>query len=269
MGLTVHYDWKVAADVAAARRFVEQFHAIAEELPFDKVSEIYEQDPPEGASRYCLYDGTWRYGGLYLSRQREDGERELVDVPAIHSMFFLADVAGAETATIGLASHPPVVVHREDVIERDEDGRDVGRIMGQGAPIEFPTERRGYYSWSGFCKTQYASDPKLGGEANFLRSHLSLIELLDRIRELGMDVTITDESEYAAHRDVNRLLATLRDWNAIVARVVGKLSDVLGNEAGAVRAPIKERPDFEHLEAKGIDVLRRMAEEQRRRGEGS
>ena len=34
-------------------------------------------------------------------------------------------------------------------------------------------------------------------------------------------------------------------------------------------APIKARPDFEHLEAKGIRVLRRLAARQRRRKDES
>jgi hypothetical protein len=32
-----------------------------------------------------------------------------------------------------------------------------------------------------------------------------------------------------------------------------------------VIAPIKERPDFERLEAKGMDILKKMAARQRRR----
>jgi hypothetical protein len=67
-----------------------------------------------------------------------------------------------------------VVLHREDVIEYNDDGSERGRLLGQGDPIEFPTRRRGYYSWHSFCKTQYAGNPKLGGEANFLKAHLSL-----------------------------------------------------------------------------------------------
>jgi hypothetical protein len=177
-------------------------------------------------------------------------------------------VEGAESASIGLASHPPVVVHREDIIEREADGRESGRRLGQGDPIEFPTRRRGYYSWHWGCKTQYAGSPKLGGEANFLKAHLSLIELLDRIRELGVPVRIRDDSKYAKHRDANRLLQSLRDWDAIVANFVGKFSDALGDDAGTVVAPIKERPDFEHLEAKGIGVLKRIAARQRRRKKG-
>jgi hypothetical protein len=242
---------------------------MAIKLPFDKVSEIYEQDPPDGKFEFRRYKDSFRQGGLYLSRKRADGEGELVDVPALHALFFSVYVKGSETAAIGLASHPPVVLHREDVIERNKDGSEWGRIRGQGDPIEFPTRRRGYYSWHSFCKTQYAGNPKLGGETNFLKAHLSLIELLDQIHASGVKVRIGDDSKYARHRDVDRLLGTLRKWDAIIARVAGSLGDALGNEPGMLIAPIKDRPDFEHLEAKGMDVLKKIAARQRRRKKDS
>src|SRR5206468_8732804 len=185
--------------------------------------------------------------------------------PALHAVFFFVRIEGAESASIGLASHPPVVVHREDVIKRNKDRSERERLLGQGDPVEFPTRRRGYYSWHSFCKTQYAGNPKLGGEANFLKAHLSLIELLDQIQAAGVKVRIRDDSRYAKHRDVDRLLRSLRNWDAIVAKIAGNLSDALGDEAGSLVAPIKARPDFEHLEAKGIEVLRKMAARQCRR----
>jgi hypothetical protein len=269
LGLTLYYDWKVKSDLAQARRRIVKFHALAQKLPFDEVTEIYEQDPPDGRSDFVAYEHPFRQGDLYLSRRRADGEEELVHVPGLHALFFNVYVNGAETASIGLASHPPVVVHREDTIERNEDGSESGRIIGQGDPIEFPTRRRGYYSWHAFCKTQYAANPKIGGEANFLKAHLSLIELLDQINAAGLKVRIRDDSKYAKHRDVNRLLDTLRRWDAIMAGFVGNLSDALGGEPASLVAPIKERPDFEHLEAKGIDILRTMAARQRRRKKDS
>ncbi len=269
MGLTVNYDWKIKADLRAARRLIARFHAMALKLPFDEVTEIREQDPPDGQAVFRPYNHSFRQGSIYLSRKRSDGKEEVVDVPALHAMFFYVRVEGGESASIGLASHPPVVVHREDVIERNKDGKERGRLFGQGDPIEFPTRRRGYYSWHSFCKTQYAGNPKLGGEANFLKAHLSLIELLDQIKATDAKVSIRDDSRYARHRDVNRLLSSLRDWNAIVANVVGRLGDMLGDKSGSILAPIKERPDFEHLEAKGIKVLRKLAARQRRRKKGS
>ena len=269
MGLTVHYDWKTKTDMRSARRMIAKFRALALKLPFDDVSEIFEQDSPEGKSAFCPYEHPFRQGGLYLSRTRADGERELVDVPASHALFFNARIEGAESASIGLASHPPVVIHREDVIERNEDGSEYARLLGRGDPVEFPTRRRGYYSWHSFCKTQYAANPKLGGEANFLKAHLSLIELLDQIQSAGMKVRIRDDSRYAKHRDVDRLLRTLRNWDAMIANIVGKFADALGAESGALIAPIKDRPDFEHLEAKGIGVLKKIAARQRRRKKDS
>ena len=269
MGLTVYYDWKTKIDLPAARRMIARFHGVARKLPFDEVSEIHEQDPPDGKFAFRRYKHSFRQGALYLSRTRADGEQETVNVPALHALFFSVYVRGAETALIGLASHPPVVVHREDVIERNKDGSESGRLLGQGDAIEFPTRRRGYYSWHSFCKTQYAGNPKVGGEANFLKAHLTLIELLDQIRAAGVQLRIRDDSRYARHRDVDRLLRSLRSWDAIIANFVGKLGDMLGDELGALAAPIKDRPDFEHLEAKGIGVLRRMAARQRRRKKDS
>lgn len=265
MGLTLYYDWKMKADVASARRMVVAFHRLAEKLPFDAISEVYEQDPPDGETAFRRYDHPFRRGTLYLTRKRDDGEDETVEVPALHAVFFNVRVEGAETASIGMASHPPVVVHHEQVIVRNEDGSEYERRIGAGAAVEFPTRRRGYYSWESFCKTQYAGNPRLGGEANFLKAHLTLIELLDQIRAGGTRVKVRDDSNYAKHRDVDRLLATVREWDALIARVVGKFKDIFADDSGAIVAPITERPDFEHLEAKGIDVLRKLARRQRRR----
>ncbi len=269
MGLTVYYEWKTKADLPSARRLIAKFRTIAIKLPFDKVSEIYEQDPPDDKFAFRPYDASFRQGGLYLPRKCGGGEQETVYVPALHAMFFFVHVQGSESAPIGLASHPPVVLHREDVIERNKDGSERGRHIGQGDPIEFPTGRRGCYSWHSFCKTQYAGNPKLGGEANFLKAHLSLIELLDKIHAAGLNVRIRDDTRYAKHRDIDRLLRELRKWDAIVARIAGSFGDALGNESGSLIAPIKERPDFEHLEAKGIGILRKLAARQRRRKKDS
>jgi len=263
MGLTIHYDWKTKTDMPAARRMIARFRNFALKLPFDEVSEIYEQDPPEGKPVYRPYDDSYRQGGLYLPRTRADGEVELVQVPAIHALFFYVRVEGAESASIGLASHSPVVVHHEDVIKRRKNGTE--RLIGRGKPIEFPTRRRGYYSWHSFCKTQYAGNPKLGGEANFLKAHLSLIELLDQIQAADVKVRTRDDTRYAKHRDVDRLLRSLREWDAIIASFVGNIGDALGAQAGTLLAPIKERPDFEHLEAKGLDVIRKIVARHRRR----
>ena len=59
-----------------------------------------------------------------------------------------------------------------------------------------PTNLVGW-QWGSFCKTQYASDPQCGGIPNFLRCHISVITLLDRMAKLpGLKVTVADEGKY-------------------------------------------------------------------------
>src|ERR1700730_13943026 len=111
MGLTVYYDWKTKTDLSSARRMIAKFRAVALKLPFDQVSEIHEQDPPDGKSEFRPCDQSFRQGELYLTRTRRDGDQETVQVPALHALFFYAHVRGAESAPVGLASHPPIVVH--------------------------------------------------------------------------------------------------------------------------------------------------------------
>src|SRR5262245_58013743 len=135
MGLTIYYDWKTKCDAPSARRMIARYRAMASKLPFDHISEIYEQDAPDGKSPFRVYDPSFRQGTLYHARTRGDGEEETVRVPALHALFFHVRVEGAETASIGLASHPPVVLHREDIIERNDDGSESGRLIGKGDPI--------------------------------------------------------------------------------------------------------------------------------------
>ena len=71
MGLTVYYDWKTKIDLPSARRMIARFRAIAQKLPFDNISEVYEQDPPDNKTTYRGYDHSYRQGALYLSRTRE------------------------------------------------------------------------------------------------------------------------------------------------------------------------------------------------------
>ena len=99
MGLTVYYEWKTKADLPSARRLIAKFRAIAVKLPFDEVSEIYEQDPPDEEIAFLRYDGSFRQGGLYLPRKRGDGERETVYVPALHGLFFNVHVQGSESCS--------------------------------------------------------------------------------------------------------------------------------------------------------------------------
>lgn len=256
MGLTIYYGMKAKIDADAARKVVARMQQRISKLHWDEVSEVFEIDPPDG--KYVFKEGEgdgYKPGTQYLARKRDDGEEEVVSVPPLHVMFFAAHIEGAETASFGLASHPPVVVHRADVIERDEDGHKTVR-MNAGEAIEMPTRLRGWYSWRNFCKTQYAANPKLGGEKNFLRAHLSVFRAMEICKELGLRTWIRDDAKYHKHKSVEKLLESLRFHDELVAGFVGTFSDALGNARGIV-APIKDRADFEHLEARGVAKIKK------------
>lgn len=263
MGLTIYYRWKIKADANAARSLVRKLHARVSKLPFDQVTDVSEYNPPDGkyAFEQADWEGSpWRPGDMYVTRKRADGESESVCVPGLHVLCFMANLKGSETAMFGLASHPPVVVHREDVITHDDGGESWGetRHINAGDPIEFPTRLKGWYSWSAFCKTQYAANPKFGGAANFLRAHLAVFGAVDGAKELGLKTHIRDDGHYWRHRSEAKLLEELKNYDELIAGFTGRLGDVLGNASGRVVAPIKERPDFEHLEAKGADRLKKI-----------
>lgn len=122
----------------------------------------------------------------------------------------------------------------------------------------------GEVSWNGFCKTQYASNPNFGGVENFLRAHLSIVEILDYMDSLGFQVEVDDEGDYWDNRDIEALVKEIDEWNAMIAGFVGALNDVAKDQGGECEAPITQFPDFEHLEAKsqdmkGIAMLREVA----------
>jgi len=271
MGLTIAYQMKVRTDAAGARRLVAAMHAAASKLAFDKVSEVCEYDPPDGCYAFTKgdEDDRWRKPGwVYRTRKREDGLEEHVSVPSLHAMSFVGLTEGAESAEFGLASHPAVVVHHEDIVTYPSDCSE-SREIGAGDAIEFPTRLRGWYSWSNFCKTQYAAKPDRGGAQNFLRAHFAVTGMIDECRRLGLAVKVVDDGGYWKHRNAQKLLDELSKWDELIAGFVGRLSDSMGNRDGSIVAPIKERPDFEHLEAKGVerlDEIGRNGTKKRRRG---
>src|SRR5687768_7754529 len=88
-----------------------------------------------------------------------------------------------------------------------------------------------------------------------LPGHLSIIRTLDHAKQLGMRVAIRDDARYPRHRDRQKLIAELHRWDELVAAIVGPLSDSLSAASpdAAIVAPIKSRPEFEHLEARGAN----------------
>jgi hypothetical protein len=118
-----------------------------------------------------------------------------------------------------------------------------------------------------------------GGIPNFLRCHISVITLLDRMAKLpGLKVTVGDEGKYgpstysddwkeaneAGRKPTYRrhkglynpatLAQEVGEWNTMIAGITGALNDALANSGMGLEAPIKDFPDFERLEFRGRNV---------------
>jgi hypothetical protein len=96
--------------------------------------------------------------------------------------------------------------------------------------------------WRSFCKTQYSN--------NFLKAHLGVCAILEKLQEIGFKVSVSDEGDFWEKRDVKALVAEVAEWDAMIAAFTGALKDITP-KGMALECPIFERPDFEHLEMKG------------------
>lgn len=251
MGLSLCYELRVTADAARARQFVQQLHEFAESLPFQQVSDITEWPVPTGAGAEELTteDEQWLKicGTQYGQKKMPDGQDVWIDIPPLHLIAFgILPAEGAETAQIGLACHPPVI---------DYPHAGVSHIL--------ETDLAGVYSWSQCCKTQYAGLQQYGGFPNFEQAHVGLVKLLAHAQDLGIQVEVKDDSGYWDERDLAKLHASLDEWNGLIAAFAGQLKDRLGPQLEqGIKAPIFTAPDFEHMEAKGLDAWTNSPDDQ-------
>ena len=142
---------------------------------------------------------------------------------------------GCESAEFGLCRVPKFVT-----------------IPIDGTKYRRPMPNADKWMWHSFCKTQYASDPRCGGVRNFLKCHLTVIKALDIAREIGFEVTVNDEGDYWNTRDYKALLNNIGDYNEMIAGLTGQIEDAAKAAGMTVEAPIKQYPNFEHLEADSV-----------------
>jgi hypothetical protein len=133
--------------------------------------------------------GAWNNPGEFLKTcawgHLDDpaAPHQLISVDPLELMGFVAWIGSrVEPMTLGLARYP-------------EEVRQGGRTL--------PTGLSGWH-WHASCKTHYA---RLLGSERFLEAHRTVIAALDLAQEVGLTVTVRDESGYAEHRDASRLLA--------------------------------------------------------------
>jgi len=237
MGLTIHYSLKsTARGMKEARDLVARLRSRALDLPFARVDDILEvRGPacdfdrlgPDDPNRWLLIQA-----GQYIEHPRDD--RYSYRVRPTHVIAFSTwPGEGCEEANFGLCRYP-AQIEIPDPFRCRRPGKIRTRLDG--------------WTWSSFCKTQYASDPQCGGVENFLCCHLAVVRLLDHAKSLGILEGVRDEGEFWDRRDLRALAQQVGPWNEEIAGLAGRLKDRFGDE---VVATIADYPDFEHLEAKG------------------
>ena len=333
MGLTIHYGLTSKTTSAEkAKALVERMRQLALDLPFDKVDDKVQYLGPEVCQRplddlrpdqdlfSTVLDGCKHVGIPWHRKQRASVTVQPLEIFS----FSTIPGPGSEWASFGLARYPAEI---EVTYSPQDDDRFIKTITkGCSTSWQFDwkrwerwLERNGHKRWefpedekfqqkrkiktrlsSGwrfgtFCKTQFSSGAQYGGIPNFVRCHLCVIHLLDRIAALPtMKVEIDDEGKYgrsyytddpwAEERvytwhdgkyDVKALVEEVGEWNTMIAATFGAINDALkanGSSAELV-SPITAYPDFEHLEFKGqqnhrylapfLEAMKKLADQQR------
>lgn len=203
-----------------------------------------------GARTSVYYTDDWTRG--IKEAKLEQRSYYISDVyPKRFAAFSAWPGEGCESVEIGISEFPKTVVRtsqHKSVWDGEEFVPKKSRLKVHDSG----------WSWSAFCKTQYASNPECGGVPNFLRCHLLVIALLDKAKELGFNVEVRDEGDYYTKRDIEALIKEIGEWNEHIAGFVGALNDALGDNKGV--SEISQYKNFEHLEA---NAQAKMTDEQR------
>ena len=226
MGLTLHYKLHAPAGLAEAAipALVARMHAVATAMRragrVERVGRI-AADPSD-----LRWLGEW----LQVPVRGEENCSRGVEVPVLAGHVFTVILGeGCEPLRLGLCRYPDRVPDHQ-----------TGRTRA--------VRRRGW-RLAGFCKTQYAS---LHGWDNFRHGHTAAVDLLAGLRDLGLQVQLSDEGGYWPGRDETELRRRVDQMNGIVAAFAGALKDATDENGGApLQAPILAHPHFERIEADG------------------
>ncbi len=104
-------------------------------------------------------------------------------------------------------------------------------------------------TWGSFCKTQYSNQ---FGLPTFLRAHMTVCAILEKAQDMWFKVFVHDEGEFWTKRDVKALAEEVAQWDQMIAAMFGTMKDAAPE--GVLESPIQNRPDFEHLEMKGLQA---------------
>jgi hypothetical protein len=336
VGLTIHYALTSRTrSTERAKSLVERMRQLALDLPFESVDAEVRHLGPEVCQRplddlrpdetlfSTVLDGCKH---VPIPWHRKQSASVTVQPLEVFS-FWTVPGPGSEWASFGLACYPAEI---DVTYSPRSDDRFIETVKNGGSTRwqfdwdrwerwlkrnghsrwelpeddKFRQERKvrtglgSRWSYASFCKTQYSSGAQHGGMPNFVRCHLSVIHLLDRIAQLPtVKVETDDEGKYgrsyytddpwAEERvytwhegkyDVKALVEEVGSWNEMIAVTSGAMNDMLkasGSPLG-MESPISAFPDFERLEFKGqqnhqylapfLQAMKRLADEQRAAG---
>ena len=233
MGLTIH--WKLKSQKRNAEKIKEQIETLRQkalDMPFKEVSDLlvfkgdeanYANDKNESNRWFKIQSG--EYVDI-------DNKSSRSVAPLYTIGFETWPGEGCESANFGMCRFPQIIENRGKNIKTKLNG----------------------WSWSSFCKTQYASNPECGGVENFLRCHLCVIKLLDCAKELNILQDVYDEDGYWEKRDIEALAKEVGEWNSMIAAFASKLEAIVKGVDPElnVKSAITEFPNFEHLEMEGL-----------------
>lgn len=332
MGLTIHYGLtSTTRSAERAKALVEQMRQRALDLAFERVDDAVQHLGPDVCQRplddlrpdeilfSAVLDACQHVPVPWHRKQHGSITVQPLEILS----FWTVPGPGSEWASFGLARYPAEI----EVTYRPRDDDRFIKTIKRGGSTRWQFDWRRWERWleanghprweheddekfqvkrqiktglgtgwrySSFCKTQYASNADCGGIPNFVRCHLSVIHLLDRIGKLPtMKVQIDDEGKYGrsyytdepwaekrvytwheGRYDVKALVEEVSSWNEMIAAQFGAVNDLLkasGSPLG-MESPIQEFPDFEHLEFKGqnqehlalfLQAMKQLADQQR------
>lgn len=240
MGLTIHYNLRTGLTKPDnIRMLLTSLRTAAAKLPFREVTAVKEFRGEEADFEQSARDDPGRWLKIQAGRYLDvDGYH--VSVKPHHIIAFtVIPGEGCEPANLGFCQVPAQI----DVTIQGRSRRVVTHLEG--------------WTWSSFCKTQYASARQCGGVENFVRCHVGLVKLLDIAAKSELIlVGVHDESKYFELRDAKELVNTVGEWNQFIAAYAGMFKDQAEQGGFTIESIITGFPDFEHLEAKGLDQLR-------------
>jgi hypothetical protein len=225
MGLTISYDLTlVAPTIGTVHEKIRALHRVAQDLGFVQVGEIVTLTGDQ-----CTID------------MNDDGKD-----PHIELKMHASEITGVGSGRQFFFRHPTELIGFTATPGAGCAMADFGfrRYADQ--------ENFEEWTWTSYCKTQYASNLEYGGLDNFIASHLKMVDLLDAAQLMGIGCVVHDGGQYWQTRDRQVLAKAVSANNVFAAVIMGAFKDAATARSASFEAPILDYPNFEHLESQGI-----------------